>query len=59
MVFLFLSSQIKLFCYDIYFMLSFSHLDDLLSIDNEYFEHIVDIIYPNELELNKINAPDT
>ena len=29
------------------------YLDDLLNIDNIYFEHIVDRIYPAALQLNK------
>ena len=35
------------------------YLDDLLSIDNIYFEHMVDRIYPAELQLNKSNSSDT
>ena len=35
------------------------YLDDLLNIDNIYFEHIVDRIYPAELQLNKAIASDT
>ena len=35
------------------------YLDDLLNIDNPYFEGKVDRIYPPELQLNKANAPDT
>ena len=35
------------------------YLDDLLNIDNIYFEHLVHRIYPTELQLNKVNAPDT
>ena len=27
-----------------------SYLDDLLNIDNIYFEHMVDLIYPAELQ---------
>ena len=34
-------------------------LDDLLKIDNPYFEGIVNCIYPPELQLNKVNTPDT
>ena len=29
------------------------HLDDLLNIDNPYFEQMVDQMYPTELQLNK------
>ena len=35
------------------------YLDDLLNIDNIYFEHMVDRIYPPELQLNKANSSDT
>ena len=30
------------------------YLDDLLNIDNIQFDHIVHIIYPAELQLNKL-----
>ena len=35
------------------------HLDDLLNIDNPYFEQMVGQIYPTELQLNKANSSDT
>ena len=35
------------------------YLDDLLNIDNFYFEGMVNQIYPSELELNKANTTDT
>ena len=37
------------------------YIDDLLNIDNTciYFEHMVDRIYPAELQLNKGNSSDT
>ena len=35
------------------------YLDDLLNIDNIHFEHMVNRIYPAELQLNKANASDT
>ena len=35
------------------------YLDDLLNIDNIYFEHMVDRIYPAEFQLNKANSSDT
>ena len=60
---------------EIYFMKSFSrenqaaiieafnstsrYRNDLLNIDNIYFEHMVDRIYPSELHLNKANSSDT
>ena len=34
------------------------YLDDLLNIDNIYFEEMVHRIYPAELQLNKANASD-
>ena len=63
------------FCYERDFMLSLSdtyqtdiiealnsisrYLDDLLNIDNLYFEQMVGQIYPTELQLNKANSSDT
>ena len=35
------------------------YLDDLLNIDNPYFEHMVGQIYPNKLQVNKSNSADT
>ena len=35
------------------------YLDDLLNIDNPYFEQMVCQIYPTELQLNKANSSDT
>ena len=35
------------------------YLDDLLNIDNLYFEGMVNQIYPSELQLNKANISDT
>ena len=35
------------------------YLDDLLNIDNPYFEQMVSQIYPTELQLNKANSSDT
>ena len=35
------------------------YLDDLLNIDNPYFEQMVSLIYPTELQLNKANSSDT
>ena len=64
-----------LFCYERDFMLSLSdnnqtgiieafnstsrYLDDLLNIDNPYFEQMVGQKYPTELQLNKANSSDT
>ena len=62
-------ADLFLFCYERDFMLSLSdnyqadiieafkstsrYLDDLLNIDNPYFEQKVCQIYPTELQLNK------
>ena len=70
-----LVADLFLFCYERDFMLSLSdnnqtdiiedfnstsrYLDDLLYIDNPYFEQMVGQIYPNELQLNKANSSDT
>ena len=35
------------------------YLDDLLNIDNFYFDQMVDRIYHTELQLNKANSSDT
>ena len=35
------------------------YLDDLLNIDNPYFEGMVNCIYPPELQLNKADTSDT
>ena len=35
------------------------YLDDLLNIDNPYYEQLVGQIYPTELQLNKANSSDT
>ena len=36
-----------------------TYLDDLLNIDNIYFEQMVNGIFPDELQLNKSNSSDT
>ena len=43
------------------FLLAFfsRYLDDLLNIDNIYFDQMVDRIYPTELQLNGANSSDT
>ena len=33
-------------------------LDDLLNIDNNFFDSMVNRIYPSELHLNKVNVSD-
>ena len=35
------------------------YLDDLLNIDNIYFDQMVNRIYPTELQLNRANSSDT
>ena len=35
------------------------YLDDLLNIENPYFEGMINQIYPSELQLNKANTSDT
>ena len=35
------------------------YLDDILNINNVYFENMVSQIYPSELQLNKANSSDT
>ena len=41
------------------FNLTSRYLDDLLKIDNPYFEGMVNQIYPPELQFNKANTSDT
>ena len=70
-----LVADLFLFCYERDFMMSLSddkqadvihafkttsrYLDDILNINNVYFENIVSQIYPSELQLNKVNTSDT
>ena len=35
------------------------YLDDILNINNVYFDNMVSQIYPSELQLNKANNSDT
>ena len=35
------------------------YLDDLLSIEYNFFDSMVNLIYPLELQLNKANVSDT
>ena len=35
------------------------YLDDLLTIDNTFFDSMVNDIYPSELQFNKANVSDT
>ena len=68
-------ADLFVFCYERDFMMSLSadkdaeileafnstsrYLDDLLNIDNTYFDGMVKQIYPSELQLNKANSSDT
>ena len=70
-----LVADLFLFCYERDFMMSLSddkqadvidafnttsrYLDNILNINNVYFENMVSQIYPSELQLNKANASDT
>ena len=70
-----LVADLFLFCYERNFMTSLSdikqaeiieafkstsrYLDDLLNIDNPYFEGMFSRIYPPEPQLNKANTSDT
>ena len=66
-----LEADLFLCCYERDFMTSlsdvkqaeiieaFRYLDDLLNIDNPYFEGMVSRISPPELQLNKANTSDT
>ena len=70
-----LVADLFLFSYERDFMLSLSedtqsdvidafnstsrNLDDLLNIDNNFFDSMVNRIYPSELQLNKANVSDT
>ena len=70
-----LVADLFLFCYERDFMLSLSddhqaevieafnsasrYLDDLLNIDNNFFDNLVNHIYPSELQLNKAIVSDT
>ena len=69
-----LVADLFLFSYERDFMLSLSeenqsgfiegfnstsrYLDDLLNIDNNFFDIMVNRIYPSELQLNKANVSD-
>ena len=70
-----LIADLFLFCYERNLMLSLSdnnltdiiesfnstsrYLDDLLNIDNPYFEQMVGQIYPTELQVNEASSSDT
>ena len=68
-------ADLFLFCYERDFMMSLSddkqadvidsfnttsrYLNDILNINNVYFDNMVSQIYPSELHLNKANTSDT
>ena len=70
-----LVADLFLFCYERDFMMSLSddkqadvidavnttsrYLDDILNINNVYFDNTVSQIYPSKLQLNKANTSDT
>ena len=70
-----LVADLFLFCYEGDFMMSLSddkqadvidvfnttsrYLEDILNINNVYFDNMVSQIYPSELQLNKANTSDT
>ena len=70
-----LVADLILVCYERDFMLSLSednqsevieafdsssrYLDGLLNIDKNFFDSIINHVYPSELQLNKINVSDT
>ena len=41
------------------FNTTFRYLDDILNINNVYFDKMASQIYPSELQLNKANTSDT
>ena len=69
-----LVADLFLFCYERDFIMSlsddnladvidafnttFRYLDDILNINNVYFDNMVSHIYPSELQLNKANTSD-
>ena len=68
-------ANLFLFCYERDFMMSLSddkqadvidsfnttsrYMNDILNINNVYFDNMVSQIYPSELQLNKANTSDT
>ena len=69
-----LVADLFLFCYERDFMMSLDdkqadvidtfnttsrYLDDILNINNAFFDNMVSHIYPSELQLNKANTSDT
>ena len=70
-----LIADLFLYCYERDFMLNLDknsqadvitafnntsrYLDDILNLDNPFFDSLISSIYPNELKLNKANNSDT
>ena len=70
-----LVADLILFCYERDFIMSLPndeqadvidafnttsrYLDDTLNINNVYFDNMVSLIYPSELQLNKAKTSDT
>ena len=70
-----LIADLILFCYERDFMISlsddkqadiidafnttFRYLDDILNINNVWFDYMISQIYPSEFQLNKANTSDT
>ena len=70
-----LVADLFLFCYERDFIMSLSeekqsevieafsstsrYLDDVLNIDNKYFDRLISQIYPSEPQLNKSNSSET
>ena len=70
-----LVAEVFLFCYERDFIMYLSddmqadvidafsttsrYVDDILNINNVYFDNMVSQIYPSELKLNKANTSDT
>ena len=52
-------SYLEHLCLLWYFNTTSRYLDDILNINNVYFDNMVSQIYPSELQLNKANASDT
>ena len=70
-----LVADLYLFCYERNFIMSLSddkqdgviaafnitsrYLDDILNINNVYFDNMVSKIYPSELQFKKVSTSDT
>ena len=56
-----LIAYLFLFCYERDFLINTTsrYLEDIININNVYFDNMVSQIYPSELQLNKANNSDT